>query len=208
VDHEEGRDVLKRSAGFGLIELMVAVTVLGVLLAVALPNFSSWVSNSRIRTVSEALQGGVRQAQAEAQRRAHTVVFFRTTAKTCTATDVAAAGGMQWQIRTVPNALLTGLTTPEVVQCGVLTDVSSGVTLTGPTTLCFAGSGRQVAATDPGGVGVDCAPTTAAYVISSNSTSAEKRPLQVLVSLGGAIRMCDPGKTLSSTAPDGCPPPP
>ncbi|MFG6432341.1 pilus assembly FimT family protein [Roseateles sp. LYH14W] len=198
--------------GFSLVELMVAVSVLVILTALALPNFTSWIRNSRVRTVTETLQAGVRLAQAEAQRRAHTVVFFRTTDKDCTVTSTADANGLNWQIRSVPNALLTA-DTAEAIQCGVLTDVSAGVSLTSqvavgaadPTplaALCFGGDGRQTSMEDPTAIGANCTAGTARFDLAPTATGAENRALRLDVSLAGAIRLCDPGK--ASTAPDGC----
>lgn len=193
-----------RSSGFSLIELLVAVVVLGILMAVAMPNFTSWIRNARARTVADALQTGLRLAQAEAQRRTHTVVFFLTNTKACATTSTAAAGGAYWQIRTVPNALLTN-DVADAVQCGVLTDVSTGVTLsssTSTTALCFGSDGRQTAQTDPTSIGVNCTAAAASYDVTPAGSSPDKRPLRVTVSLAGSIRLCDPNK--SSTAPDGC----
>lgn len=195
---------MRRAAGFSLIELMVAVTVLAILTAVAMPNFTSWIRNARARTVADALQSGLRLAQAEAQRRTHTVVFFTTNDKACTTTTVANAGGAYWQIRTVPNALLTG-DVAEAVQCGVLTDVSADVSLTSSTNttaLCFGGDGRQTTLANPTNIGANCNAAAAVYNITPSGGSADKRPLRVTVSLAGSVRMCDPEK--SSTAPDGC----
>lgn len=39
--------------GFTLIELMISVTIMVVLLAVAAPNYSSWMANTRIRNSAE-----------------------------------------------------------------------------------------------------------------------------------------------------------
>ncbi|MGQ3092702.1 MAG: pilus assembly FimT family protein [Roseateles sp.] len=194
--------LIRRGSGFSLIELMVAVTVLAILTAVALPNFTSWIRNARARTVADALQSGMRLAQAEAQRRTHSVVFFMTNNKTCTTASTAAANGAYWQIRTVPNALLTG-DVAEAVQCGVLTDVSGDVTLGSSTAaLCFGGDGRQTTLTNPAAIGVNCTAAPATYDITPAGSSADKRPLRMTVSLAGSVRLCDPGK--SSTAPDGC----
>lgn len=205
LDHEEGRHVLRpRSSGFSLIELMVAVVVLGILMAVAMPNFNSWIRNARARAVADALQTGLRLAQAEAQRRTHTVVFFLTDTKACDTSATAAAGGAYWQVRTVPNALLTN-DVAEAVQCGVLTDISNGVTLsssTSTTALCFSADGRQTTQTNPTTIGVNCTAAAASYDVAPGGSSADKRPLRVTVSLAGSIRLCDPNK--SSSAPDGC----
>lgn len=193
-----------RSHGFGLIEMMVAVSILAILGAVAVPNFASWIRNSRVRTVAESLQSGVRVAQVEAQRRTHTVVFFRTHSKVCTTESTAAADGNYWQIMAVPDPLLDD-DEAEVVQCGVLTDVSSGVSLTSRTTaLCFGGDGRQTTQANPAGIGASCTARTARFVVAAGASAgdADSRPLQLIVKTAGSIRLCDPGK--AANAPDGC----
>ncbi|WP_457443067.1 pilus assembly FimT family protein [Roseateles sp. P5_E4] len=195
--------LIRRGSGFSLIELLVAVSVLAILTAVAMPNFMTWIRNSRVRTVADALQSGLRLAQGEAQRRTHTVVFFLTNSKTCDTAATAAAGGSYWQARTVPNALLTG-DAAEAVQCGVLTDVSSGVNLTSSkTALCFGGDGRQATVTNPASVGVDCTAAAASYDVTSATSNAENRRLRLTVSLAGSVRMCDRDK--AATTPEGCP---
>ncbi|KQY89031.1 MULTISPECIES: GspH/FimT family pseudopilin [Roseateles] len=195
-----------RHRGFSLIELLVAVSVLAILMAMAIPNFTTWIRNARVRTVAESLQSSIRLAQAEAQRRNQTVVLFRTNSKDCLPTSTADAAGAQWQIRSVPNPLMTD-DIPVAIQCGVLTDVSAGVNLTSPTpgtgtAVCFAGDGRQTTLTNPTSIGLDCTAAATTYLVAPAASSAENRPLQLDVSLSGAVRMCDPGK--ASTAPDSC----
>ncbi len=194
--------MLNRRSGFSLVELMVAISVLAILIAVSMPSFTTWIRNAKVRTVADALQSGLRLAQGEAQRRTHTVVFFLTNSKACNTSATAIAGGSYWQARVVPDPLLTG-DVAEAVQCGVLTDVSSGINLTSATTaLCFGGDGRQTSATNPASIGVDCTAAAATYNVVPAISNPENRPLRLTVSLAGSIRMCDPNK--SSTAPDGC----
>ena len=194
----------RRQLGFTLIEMMVAVSVLIILAAVAMPNFSTWIRNSRVRSVTETLQSGIRLAQAEAQRRTRTVAFFRTSSNDCSNpnTAVAAAAGSYWQVRVVADPLQTD-DAAEAVQCGVFNDVPSRVTMTTTTTvLCFGPDGRQTTVVNPANLGVNCAAATAQYDLAPATTSAENRALRVVVSLAGSIRLCDPNK--ASTAPDGC----
>ena len=193
-----------RGRGFSLVELLVAVSVVAILMAMAIPSFTTWIRNARVRAVAEALQSSIRLAQAEAQRRNQSVVLFRTNSKDCLTTATADATGAQWQIRSVPNPLMTD-DNPEAIQCGVLTDVSTGIQLSTPTqttALCFAGDGRQTTLTNPAAIGLDCTASAATYRVEPAASSAENRPLRLDVSLSGAVRMCDPGK--ASTAPDGC----
>lgn len=191
-----------RGRGFSLIELLVAVSVIIVMMAVALPNFNTWIRNARVRAVAEALQSSLRLAQAEAQRRNQSVVLFRTDSKDCAITSTASVTGMQWQIRSVPNMLATGA--PVTIQCGVLTDVSSNLTLSSGTTaaICFTADGRQTSLTNPASIGVNCTAGAISYGIAPTTPKAEDRSLRVDVSLSGAVRLCDPNK--SNTAPDGC----
>lgn len=194
--------MLKPARGFSVIELMVTITVLALLLGLAAPSFGTWISNARVRSVSDAMQAGLRLAQAEAVRRHRQVVFFRTDSETCSNATNAAAGGAFWVVRTVP--MFAG-DQVETVQCGVLSDVAAGTTISGATALCFNTGGRQVANADPDIGGTACALDASGISSFDIASAAADRPLRILVTLGGSVRLCDPAKTLSSSHPDGCP---
>jgi len=188
--------------GFTLVELMVTVVLLGILMALAFPAMSDWMRNSRIRTVADGLQNGLRLAQTEALRRSRQTVFSLTADTNPADGLTAAANGANWSVNFVP--LLTGESTdPTFIEGGGLTGLAPDVRVTGPATLCFNSLGRIVDNPTPG-TGVACSAAAAAYDIAIPSTSG-LRPLRVLVALGGQVRLCDPAKTLSNTNPDGCP---
>ena len=188
--------------GFSVVELMVAVALMALLLGLAAPSFTTWTRNAQTRTVSDALQNGIRLTQAEALRRHRQMVFFRTTSPACNNANTASALGAFWAIRTVP--LVAG-DTVDTVQCGVLSDVAQGVAIAGPVALCFNGAGRQVANPDPGIGGSPCTLDPSGNSQFDVSVDAGDRPLRVMVSLGGSVRMCDPARVRSGTSPDGCP---
>jgi type IV fimbrial biogenesis protein FimT len=190
-----------RVRGFSLIEILITMSLLGILLGLAAPSFGEWIRNSQVRTVADSLQNGVRLAQAEAVRRNRQVVFFLTSSTACTNTTAPAAGGSFWSIRTVP--LIVGEVS-DVVQCGVVSDVAADVALAGPTAICFNTMGRQTANADPGLGGATCT-LDAAGRSTFDVTKTASRPLRVVVGIGGQLRMCDPARTFSATAPDGCP---
>ena len=191
----------KRARGFTIIELMVTITMLALLLGLAVPSFSTWINNAQVRTVGDALQNGLRTAQAEAVRRHRQVVFFRTSQSSCSTATTADAAGSSWVIRTLP--LVAG-DVEDAVQCGVLSEAAA-VTIAGATALCFNSGGRQVANTDPDIGGDACALDASGSSSFDLSSSKADRPLRVIVTLGGSVRMCDPAKTLSAATPDGCP---
>lgn len=199
--------MLIRMRGFSLVELMVAVSLLAVLLGLAMPGFVTWIRNTQVRTVAEALQSGTRLAQAEAVRRYRQVVFFRTNQSNCDTAATAQSGGAFWVVRTI---VLVAEDVAEVVQCGNLSDVASEVAIGGPTAICFNSAGRQVANANPGIGGSTCtldASGRSSFDVSKTGAArvGEDRPLRVLIGLAGSVRMCDPAKTLSATTPDGCP---
>lgn len=195
-----------RVRGFTLVELMVTVTLLAILLALAVPSFTSWINNTRVRTAAQVLQDGLRLAQAEAVRRNRTVSFFVTTeANPDESTDPADAPtttATNWGVRTLQLITDEGAT---FIRGGQLTGVSTGVLIsTASTVVCFNAAGQQVAnATE--GCTIDATDPNAVYNVAHPGGD---RPLRVIASLGGRVRMCDPAKTLSATDPDGCPPTP
>jgi type IV fimbrial biogenesis protein FimT len=188
--------------GLTLIELMVTISLLALLLGLAAPSFREWTRNNQVRTVTDALQNGARLAQAEAVRRNRQVVFFLTNDATCDTDTAPADDGAFWAIRTVP--IVTG-DPVEVVQCGQLADVAAGVAIDGPTAICFNSAGRQVANATPGVGTATCTLDATGRSTYNVSATGAARALRVLVSLGGQVRLCDPARTLSATAPDGCP---
>ncbi len=189
-----------REQGFTLVELVVTIALLGILLGLAGPAFSDWIRGARVRTIADALQTGARLAQGEAVRVNRQVVFFLTNDSSCSAATTAAANGSFWAIRTIG---LTAGDPVRTVQCGTLADSAPGVAINGPTAICFNSAGRQTINAAPGAGGVACAlPPTGMSVY--DITAADARPLRVQVSLGGQVRKCDPARTLSAAAPDGC----
>jgi type IV fimbrial biogenesis protein FimT len=189
--------------GFSLVELMVAVALAGILLALGMPAFSLWVSNAKVRTAQDALQSGLRLAQAEAVRRHRQVVFFRTPDTSCGPSAAADADGPYWALRT---AALTPGDDAQTIQCGQLAELADGVVLGGPAAVCFNGIGRQVAIADPGVGGIACTLPPDGNQQYNVSHPGGDRPLRVRVSLAGSVRTCDPARVFSVAEPDGCPP--
>jgi len=199
--------MLIRARGFSLVELMVAISLLAVLIGLAMPGFMTWIRNTQVRTVAEALQSGTRLAQAEAVRRYRQVVFFRTNQSNCDTAATAEADGAFWVVRTI---VLVAEDVAAVVQCGNLSDVAANVAIGGPTAICFSSAGRQVAVANPGIGGTACTlDASGRSTFDVNKTGSARtgqdRPLRVLIGLAGSVRMCDPAKALSATNPDGCP---
>lgn len=65
----ETERTMQRNRGFSLIELMVVIAILGLLLAIGIPSFATWLRNVQIRNAAESLQSGLQFARTEALRR-------------------------------------------------------------------------------------------------------------------------------------------
>jgi type IV fimbrial biogenesis protein FimT len=191
-----------RSHGFTLMELVVTIALLTILFGLAVPAFGEWIRNARVRTAADALQNGVRTAQAESLRRNRQVVFFLTNAQPAIGA-VAAANGRNWSLQTVARFDDPG---PEFIQGGALADSAAGVNIASPmVALCFNSNGRLVtnaSDTGPTGTGVSGATCDATDVLF-RLTATDARALHVTVTLGGQVRMCDPLRSIA-TSPDGC----
>jgi type IV fimbrial biogenesis protein FimT len=201
--------------GFTLIELIVTITLTGILVALSLPSFTAWIRNSQVRTTAEAVQSALRTGLAEAVRRNRLVVLsFTNSAPVLDAT--AAAGGKNWSLQAVPQFGESTESAASAVEKrfiggGTLSDVGSAVVIAdhagaGISAVCFNSSGRVTVPTVAIGItGATCSPAPVAFDITQNNAD---RPLRVILQVGGQLRMCDPNRpTLSSTSPDGCPSP-
>lgn len=161
--------------GFTLIELMVTITVLGVLLALGLPSFVEMIQNMQVRTAAESILDGMQVARSEAVRRnAYTqFVLGPGTGWTVFEIDPPTACGTAGTIQTRSSAEGSEKATIDVRPAG-----SSVVTFT------------PMGWTSSSCVGV--IPIAQINVGSSVLDSTKERPLEVRITPSGGIRMCAP----------------
>ena len=171
--------------GFGLIELLITIALLGILTALAVNNFGTWIQNTQTRSVAEALQNGIRLAQTEAIKLSEST-SFNITGNAWTVTAMQRGNNNASADNTIGTA--------GIIHNGIFPDSRSISILTAKdfslsTTLRFNSMGRLVFPTN-----------NVKYIISN---SRGDRRMQISVSIAGRVRMCDPDKTLSESNPDG-----
>ncbi len=197
---------IREQRGLTLLELMIVVAIIAMTMVLAMPGLRAWSANAQIRSAAASLQVALRQAQGEAVRSFRQVVLFRTAAATCTGSETASAAGSRWVIKLLPRVSTDAAT---ATFCGSLNENAPTVAVAGPTAVCFSGQGRPMAldaATT--GVGVACTTGNGSqliYALSSTTTTADLKKLQVWLTLGGSVRTCESTRALSDTVPDGCP---
>lgn len=83
-----------RNAGFTLTELVVVMTIVGILTAIGVPSFKYVTTSNRMSTEVNALLGDMQFARSQAVKEGQTVTI-------CTSTDGATCvgtGGVNWQV--------------------------------------------------------------------------------------------------------------
>lgn len=157
--------------GFTLIEVMIALAILMVLLAIALPSFVAWIKNTQIRTAAEGVKNGLVNAKTEAIRTNMAVAF--------TLRSPGAVGGTGWTITFVRNGNQVAEKPDREGSATATLTTSPG----GSTTVTFSGLGRRLPANPDG--------TPVMEQVDIGSTAGD-RPLRIAIPVGGDIRMCDP----------------
>ena len=84
-----------RNSGFTLIELMVTISVLAILLAIAVPNFQSFILNSRLTATTNDLASAFAVARSEAVKRATRVTVCKSANPE--AASPTCSAGASWQ---------------------------------------------------------------------------------------------------------------
>lgn len=165
--------------GFSLIELLIALLVVSILISMALPTFSVWIANTKIRNGTEAVLNGLQYARNEAVKR-NTAIEFEITSGTAWVVTVASSAAELQRRAEEGSSEVTATATPG-----------------GATKVTFNGMGWV---TDNGD---GSARLTRLDVTSSQLSSQGERALRLVVTPGGAVRMCDPA--VASPDPRACP---
>ncbi len=137
--HAPNRSLPDSQSGFTLIELIITVTIFGILLAIAIPNFADLVRNQRIKAAASDVYAALIFARSEAIKRNANV-------SVCQTSDWA--GG--WSIKT-PDCVGTELKKQDTI-AGVNILQKDGSTAVG--NLTFQRDGRLLPATPPPAGGI------------------------------------------------------
>jgi type IV fimbrial biogenesis protein FimT len=197
-----------------MLELAVVVAIVAILAGLAMPNFSTWIQNSQIRTTAEAIQNGLQLARAEAVRR-NTPIRFQLTGSV-TASCALSTTGANWVISlddpsglcasalindAFPASDTANNPAPRIVQMRAATEGSgNAVVAASDNPVVFNALGR-VTPVPANAISINISNPAGGACVSA-SPSGPMRCLRVDVSTSGRIRMCDPA--FASTDPRGC----
>lgn len=169
--------------GFSIIEMMVVITIIGMLLMIAVPSFQTYMQNLQIRSAAEAITAGLQIAKNEAIRRNVNVQLSMDT-------------GTGWTITLVSDGSLLGQRDSKEGSPNVTATLSPN----GSNAVTFNGMGRIVLPNNADG-------TAALTQIDLDNpvipVSTDRRLLRIVIPPGGAVRMCD--KQVVAPDPRACP---
>ena len=171
--------------GFTLLELMVALTLTGMMLAAGLPSFTTFLRNAEVRSTAEAISNGLRVARSEASRLNRPVSF-----------TLAGSGNPSWAIN-IFNPATGVLLQPPIQEYSKLEVGRSTEVGTAPlaaVAITFNGLGRIVSPSP-------IATPNLQQVDVRSIIGGEARSLRVYVDDVRGIRLCDPDPALRLLMP-------
>jgi type IV fimbrial biogenesis protein FimT len=182
-----------KQRGFTIIEVVIAITLMGFLLAAMMPSAGAWIRNTRLRTAAESISAGLQQARNEAVRRNQPVGFFLVS----DADAVSMSDGCA--LSSTSSGWVVAVASP-AGKCATDRDTFVAVRPPGDTAIALS-----VAAQDAAGAGATTVmfngygqisnASPIACIKVSNPGDTTTRALNIAINAGGQIRMCDPAVT-------------
>lgn len=170
--------------GVTMIELMLAIVVLGALITLGVPSFQAWLQNAQIRNAADAVMNGVQIARAEAVRRNRTVYFSLDDGSNWTVVCMRCRNGA--------DEIVQQRQGEEGVQ-------SAKVDAGGRRIVTFSPIGAPMSSN-----AVDGSLPITTIDFTSSATMDALRPLRLVISAAGSVRMCDPDPKLPVGDPRRC----
>jgi type IV fimbrial biogenesis protein FimT len=192
------------TAGFSLIELMVTMTILGLLLVATMPSIGAWMRNTEIRNAAESINSGLAKARSEAVRRNQPVLFSLVTPQSgnpgvldnsCALSATSASWVVSLETPETKCAVdVSESAAPKILAKYAQGDGARNVAIAIKNADCSAAaSTTQVSYNSYGRI---TTPATALRCIDIRHTaSGTSRPLRLMLGNGGNVRMCDPAVT-------------
>ncbi len=188
---------LSRQGGFTLLELLVAVAVAAILLALAVPALRVFIQNNREDAEADSLISSLDYARSEAVKRDADVEVCASAVDTSTPATPTCSGSTTWNTGWIVETIVPVAGTPAVLQ--VKSPLAAGNTLsatlggTGVTQITFQPDGFVAAAA---GAGLY---DTTYFTLCDSRGAAYARDIEI--SAVGAVEASPtPGQTLNGQA--------
>jgi len=186
-----------RAAGFSLIELMITLSVGGIVVTMAAPSFGPAIADIHARSTAQELAGALRLARISAVTRNRPAAFMLADA-TPVSDATTTVNASRWFVKLLPSAPQEAVEHTALILATA--DASQErVILTGPAQVCFDALGLQMAPPDASSACAQPGGATS-YLVSRTGGS---RQYKVRVYRTGRVDICDTARTHGKDL-DGC----
>ncbi|MDP2396952.1 MAG: GspH/FimT family pseudopilin [Burkholderiales bacterium] len=189
----------RRHSGFSLVELIVGMAVLALLMALGVPQYATFTANARIRATSEGVTSGLNLARAEAVKRNARVEMVLTDDLPVEALVNAitpSTSGTNWMVREwVPSTNSFNFIEGKAGAEGSGREESGVIVASSSTDATYDG---RITFTGFGAMAIGQPVSFQFTYPAAGTCAAASGPLRCLninVSPGGQIRVCDPKVT-------------
>jgi len=192
---------MKHKSGFSLVELLIAIAIMSVLLSLGIPAFNTYINNAKLRASAQSLLSGIQMARSEAVRRNINVDFLLTNDDVSAAgfaTAVPNAAGKNWLIRTTDlSAYVEGKSGAEGSSRSTAAESPIAINDSNDDGVADAGAISTITFTSLGATSLAAAATFSVRNPSAGACAPAglMRCLNIVVSIGGQARICDPAAT-------------
>ena len=176
--------MLVKTRGFSLVEVLIAIVIALILLALALPNFAIMLRNAKIRNLADSIGNGLNIAKVEAVRRNQPVSFTWL------------SDGSGWVVSDIANVPIQSQSGGNADELQVAPGQGGAVVTDADVVVTFNSLGRLVAGS--GITSFDVASTVGGGCATQANPNGV-RCLRLVVSTGGQVRMCDPALAAPNT---------
>lgn len=198
--------------GVTMVELAVTMGIVAILAALAAPNMSAWIQNTKIRTGAEAIQNGLQLARAQAVQRNRNIRFQLTSS--VDASCALSTTNSNWVVSLdnptgscnsafINEAFDVSDTTnnpaPRIIQRRSEAEGSRNVVVAADQSAIEFNAMGRITPVPAATININITNPTGGTCAADGGTV---RCLRVTVSTGGQVRMCDP--SVASTDPRGC----
>lgn len=191
--------------GFSMLELAISLVILGLTLAVGLPNAADWMRDLRLRGVAESMKAGLDKARMEALKSNRTISYWLVTdskSKVPGPDCALAASGMYWVVSvkdpsgacdTDPSTTaepMLAYRSEAVMEQGMVSSAAVDADGNAANQVTFNALGQVQ------GAGM-------IRQITVSRVDGKGRSLRIMIEPGGSVRTCDP--KAAAVDPRACP---